>query len=59
MSKTYFKADVDEEIIKQLVEVFNIPLMDKTENQHLLKNTLLTQIGIVVLAQYTDITNVD
>jgi len=58
MAKKYFTAEIDEETLKDLKEVFDIPLMDKTEQQHLLKNTLLTQIGLVVLAQYGDI-NVD
>ncbi len=59
MSKKYFEVEVDEALLAELLAVFNVPLMEKTKEQHLLKNTLLTQVGLVVMAQYADLNGVE
>ena len=54
MSKTYFTAEIDVEVLEDLSKIYDTPLLERTESQKTLKHTLLTQIGLVALAQYGD-----
>lgn len=54
MRKEYFKAEVDREILENLKTVFDMPLAERTQKQNLLRDILMTQVAIVVLAQFSD-----
>ena len=53
-SKQYFNADVDVAVLEDLSKVFNIPTIEKLDDDYKLKNALLIQVGLTVLAQFED-----
>ena len=53
-SKQYFNADVDVAVLQDLSKVFNIPSIEKLDDDYKLKNALLIQVGLTVLAQFED-----
>ena len=49
-----FEASIKVNLLDEALEALNVPISERTPRQQLLKDTLLTQIGLSVMAQYAD-----